>query len=88
MIKRPSMLAAAMLVLPAAAMAGQGQAGSPRAQAPAPGTHSMHAEATAGDRPAAAGEHRPGDAMSAMPRDLPSARDAKPDGPDMKPAPR
>lgn len=85
MIKRPSMLAAALLVLPAAAMAGQGQSGSPRPQAPAPGAHSMHAGASASERPVAAGEHRSGDAMPAMPRDRPSAPDAKPD---MKPAPR
>lgn len=88
MIKRPSMLAAAMLVLPAAAMAGQEPAGSPGAQAAPPGAHSMHTAPTAGERPAAAREHRPGDAMSAMSRDRPNARDAKPDGPDMKPAPR
>lgn len=88
MIKRPSMLAAAILVLPAAAMAGQGQAGSPRAQAPASGAHSMHAGTTAGEGAAAGGEHRSGDAMTAMPRDRPGAPDAKPDGSGMKPAPR
>ena len=85
MINRLIMLATGVLMVPAAATADQGQAGTPQPQAQAPVPDAAHRNAP-GDRRSTAAKHE--GAMSATPREGPADAAAKPPAPDMKPQPR
>lgn len=85
MIKRLVTLATGVLMVPAAATAGQGQAGTPQPQAQTPIPHAAHRNAPDARR-SAEGKHE--GAPSVTPQEGPADAGPKPPAPTMKPQPR